>query len=59
MSSRLQGEVPIIDIGAFVASAGAGAGGGERRRAAVELGQACREHGFLYVVEHPLRASSG
>ncbi|HZF47000.1 MAG TPA: 2-oxoglutarate and iron-dependent oxygenase domain-containing protein [Polyangiaceae bacterium] len=46
MSSRLQGEVPVIDIGAFVS------GGSDRRRAAVDLGEACREHGFFYVVGH-------
>jgi isopenicillin N synthase-like dioxygenase len=46
MTSRLEGQVPIIDIGPFVS------GVGDRRRAAAELGEACREHGFFYVVGH-------
>lgn len=38
--------IPIIDVGAFVQ------GSGDRARVAEEIGRACREFGFFYVVGH-------
>src|SRR5262245_43080277 len=40
------GGVPVIDVSALVAGAPA------RARVAAEIGQACRDRGFFYVVGH-------
>jgi isopenicillin N synthase-like dioxygenase len=40
------GAVPVIDVSALVAGAPA------RTEAAAQIGAACREHGFFYVVGH-------
>jgi len=42
----MAGSIPIIDVGPLVA----GARG--QREVAQQLGAACREHGFFYVVKH-------
>ncbi len=39
-------HVPVIDVGPLASSAG------ERTRVAAEIGQACRDCGFFYVVNH-------
>jgi isopenicillin N synthase-like dioxygenase len=41
------GEVPVIDFGPFLAGSAA-----ERKRVALEIGRACRDIGFFYVVDH-------
>jgi isopenicillin N synthase-like dioxygenase len=46
MSDHSDSQIPVIDIGALVSSAA------DRQRAAAEIGQACREWGFFYVVGH-------
>ncbi|HSD35474.1 MAG TPA: 2-oxoglutarate and iron-dependent oxygenase domain-containing protein [Alphaproteobacteria bacterium] len=40
-------EVPVIDFGPFLAGSAA-----ERKRVALEIGRACRDIGFFYVVDH-------
>jgi isopenicillin N synthase-like dioxygenase len=40
-------EVPVIDFGPFLAGSAA-----ERKRVALEIGRACRDIGFFYVVHH-------
>lgn len=44
--SRAGAEIPIIDVGPLVA------GGANRHEVARQIGAACREQGFFYVVEH-------
>jgi isopenicillin N synthase-like dioxygenase len=41
------GEVPVIDFVPFLAGSAA-----ERKRVALEIGRACRDIGFFYVVHH-------
>src|SRR5689334_18351229 len=41
-------RIPIIDVGALPVSTGLGDAGA----AAAQIGRACREHGFLYVIGH-------
>ena len=41
------GEVPVIDFEPFLAGSAA-----ERKRVALEIGRACRDIGFFYVVDH-------
>ena len=40
-------EVPVIDFGSFLAGSAA-----ERKRVALEIGRACRDIGFFYVIHH-------
>ena len=42
-------SVPVIDVSALVRS------GDDPAPAARAIGEACREHGFFYVVEHGVR----
>src|SRR5262245_13844444 len=46
MSDQNDSQIPVIDIGALVSNAA------DRLRVAAEIGQACREWGFFYVVGH-------
>ncbi|MBU7586689.1 MAG: 2-oxoglutarate and iron-dependent oxygenase domain-containing protein, partial [Nostoc sp. TH1S01] len=39
-------QIPIIDISTLVT------GNGDRHHVAAEIGQACREYGFFYIVGH-------
>lgn len=51
MDARAQGldEIPVIDIGPLVEGRN---DGGALAAIAAQLGQACREHGFFYIVGH-------
>ncbi len=40
-------EVPLVDFGPFLAGRAA-----ERKRVALEIGRACRDIGFFYIVRH-------
>jgi isopenicillin N synthase-like dioxygenase len=50
-STDNQSRIPVIDITALVR------GTDERYKVAVEIGQACREYGFFYVVGHGVAES--
>lgn len=51
METRAQGsdEIPVIDIGPLVSERH---DGGDLAKIAAQLGQACREHGFFYIIGH-------
>ena len=46
MSSHFTTQLPVIDIGALIAP------GGDRQTVAAQIGQACRDHGFFYIIGH-------
>src|SRR5262244_3739763 len=46
IATNYHSNIPVIDIGALVS------GTEGRYQVAADIGQACREYGFFYVVEH-------
>lgn len=46
-------DLPVVDVAPLVS------GSGDRRAVAAEIGRACREHGFFYVVGHGLDPELG
>src|SRR5262249_57293331 len=46
IATNYHSNIPVIDIGALVS------GTEGRYQVAADIGQACREYGFFYIVEH-------